>query len=126
MSYCNVLATDSTREALLEGFKKRHVYGATDHILAELRSGDWIMGDSFTTRTPPSLRVKPAGTAPFAKVHVIRNNQHVFTTSPGKVAVEFSWRDGALLKGQTAYYYVRGEQQDGEIVWVSPMWIKYE
>ena len=22
-------------------------------------------------------------------------------------------------------YYVRGEQSDGEVVWVSPMWITY-
>ena len=126
MSYCNVLATDSTREAVLDAFKKRHVYGATDHILADFRSGDWIMGDSFTTTAPPSLTVKLAGTAPFAKVYVIRNSQYVYTTSPGKPVVEFTYRDTAPLKGQTAYYYVRGDQEDGEMVWASPMWIKYE
>ena len=40
MSYCNVLAEDATREALLEAFQKRHVYGATDNILADFRCGD--------------------------------------------------------------------------------------
>ena len=29
------------------------------------------------------------------------------------------------VKGKTSYYYVRGEQEDGEIVWASPMWITY-
>jgi hypothetical protein len=24
-----------------------------------------------------------------------------------------------------SYYYVRGEQDNGEIVWASPMWITY-
>ena len=28
--------------------------------------------------------------------------------------------------GKTAYYYVRGEQEDGELVWASPMWITYQ
>ncbi len=126
MSYCNVLATDSTREALLAAFKKRHVYGATDHIFAEFRCGDWIMGDSFSTSTAPALAVKLVGTARFAKVHVIRNSQYVYTTSPGTQSVEFTWRDADPLKGKTAYYYVRGEQEDGEMVWVSPMWIRYE
>src|SRR5207247_2655406 len=28
MSYCNLLAKDATREAALDAFKKRHVYGA--------------------------------------------------------------------------------------------------
>jgi len=39
--------------------------------------------------------------------------------------VEFTWRDEKPEAGKTSYYYVRGEQQDGEIVWVSPMWITY-
>ena len=47
MSYSNVLATEVTREAVLDAFKKRHVYGATDNILAEFRSGGHIMGDAF-------------------------------------------------------------------------------
>ena len=36
LSYCNIYATAVTREAVLDGFKKRHVYGATDNILADV------------------------------------------------------------------------------------------
>ena len=54
MSYCNILARDLTRESLLDAFHKRHVYGATDDILADFRSGNHIMGDAFTTQTPLS------------------------------------------------------------------------
>ena len=68
MSYCNLLAKDATREAALDAFKKRYVYGATDHLLAEFTSGAHIMGDAFTSSTAPSFRVKLTGTAPFAKV----------------------------------------------------------
>jgi hypothetical protein len=64
MSYCNILARNNSREALLEAFLKRHVYGATDDILADFRCGDYIMGDAFSTATTPELRVKLAGTAP--------------------------------------------------------------
>ena len=39
--------------------------------------------------------------------------------------VDFVWRDTAAVKGSSSYYYVRGEQTDGELVWVSPMWITY-
>jgi len=35
MSYSNLLSKDATREAMIEAFQKRHLYGATDHILAE-------------------------------------------------------------------------------------------
>ncbi len=125
MSYCNVIVTAPTREAVLEAFQKRHVYGATDDILADVRSGSHMMGDQFDTAEPPSLRVKLVGTAPFAKVHIIKDNRYVYTATPNTAEVDFTWRDAAPEAGKTSYYYVRGEQQDGEVVWVSPMWITY-
>ena len=63
------------------------------------------------------------GTGPFAKVHVIKDNKYVYTAEPKPQSVEFTWRDTAAEWGKTSYYYVRGEQEDGEIVWVSPMWV---
>lgn len=123
MSYCNILVTEASREGLLDALKKRHLYGATDHILAEFRSGNHIMGDSFEVSGSPQFSVKLTGTAEFAKVHVIRNNRFVHTVEPGAREVSFTWRDTAPERGKTSYYYVRGEQKDGEIVWVSPMWV---
>jgi hypothetical protein len=125
MSYCNLYVTAPTREALLEAFQKRHIYGATDDILADVRSGNQMMGDAFETTALPQIKVKLIGTAPFAKVHIIRNNQYVYTIEPKTRTVEFTWRDEKPEAGRTSYYYVRGEQQDGEIVWASPMWITY-
>jgi hypothetical protein len=125
MSYCNILSASLTREGLLDGLRKRHVYGATDNILAEFRSGKYIMGDSFTTAAPPEFQIKLTGTAPFAKVHIVRNNQYVYTAQPNQRTVHLTWRDASPVAGKTSYYYVRGEQADGEVVWVSPMWIDY-
>jgi hypothetical protein len=126
MSYCNIFVSEDTREAVLQGLKKRHVYGSTDNILADVRSGAHMMGDVFATGTPPELQVKLIGTSPFAKVHIIKDNQYVYSAEPKKASVEFTWRDTATQSGKTSYYYVRGEQENGEIVWVSPMWIKYQ
>jgi len=125
MSYCNILTESPTREGLIDAFHKRHVYGATDNILADFRSGAHIMGDEFSTSTKPEFKVKLTGTAPFAKVHIIRDNKYVYSTQPNTATVDFTWRDAAPTPGKTSYYYVRGEQADGEIVWVSPMWITY-
>lgn len=63
--------------------------------------------------------------APFAKVQIVKDNQYVYTAEPGKAEVQFSWQDNAPTPGKTGYYYVRGEQQNGALVWVSPMWIRY-
>ncbi len=125
MSYSVVLVTSDTREAILDGLRKRHVYAATDNILADVGSGSHLMGDAFSTNQAPELRVKLSGTAPFAKVVIVKDNKYVYTTQPGARDVNFRWRDNAPDPGKTSYYYVRGEQQDGEVVWASPFWITY-
>jgi hypothetical protein len=124
LSYCNILSKDYTRESVLEAVKARHVYGATDNILADFRSGNHMMGDAFKVTSAPELRVKLQGTANFKRVYLVKNNKYVYTIDPGKASVEFTWRDNEATKG-TSYYYVRGEQEDGNIVWVSPMWITF-
>jgi hypothetical protein len=127
MSFANVLTTATNREALMDAFRKRHVYAATDNILAEFRCGDHIMGDAFTTSQAPSFQVKLTGTGPFAKVVIVKDNQYVYSQEPKTATVSFTWRDTAAKQGAKAsYYYVRGEQENGEIVWVSPMWVTYQ
>jgi hypothetical protein len=125
MSYCNIVAPVLTREALIEAFHKRHVYGSTDNILADFRSGAHMMGDAFSTPTPPDFKIKLRGTTTFAKVVIVKDNQYVYSTTPNKSQVEFTWRDATPAKGKSSYYYVRAEQSDGELAWVSPMWITY-
>jgi hypothetical protein len=83
------------------------------------------MGDVFSTAVQPELHVKLVGTKPFAKVLVIKDGKYVYTAEPKTASVAFNWKDTAATAGKTSYYYVRGEQEDGEIVWASPMWITY-
>jgi hypothetical protein len=136
ISFCILWASSPTREAMLEAFQKRHVYGATDNIIADVRciadGKEYFMGDEFSASAPPTFRVKLIGTAPFAKVSIVRDNEYVYVTEPKKQEVEFEWVDQNPTPGKTSYYYVRGDQvesapgkKDGELVWVSPMWITY-
>lgn len=126
ISYCNVWAEDLTNEAILAAMKARHVYGSTDNIIAEVRCGQHFLGDEFTTDQKPRLAVHLVGTGPFAKVSIIKNSNYVHTAQPNKAEVRLEWTDFEPVAGKTSYYYVRGEQTDGELVWVSPMWIKYQ
>ena len=126
ISYCNVWVEERTREAILEAMKARRVYGATDNIIADVRCGDRFMGEEFTLDTKPTLSVHLIGTQPFAKVHVVKDGNYMHSAEPNEQEVEFEWTDFAPTAGATSYYYVRGEQQDGELVWVSPMWITYK
>jgi outer membrane lipoprotein-sorting protein len=91
--------------------------------VADVRSGDHIMGDEFSTDGPPSLSVKLIGSAPFAKVTIVKDGREVYMVEPKTKGVDFTWRDDAAQPGKRSYYYVRGEQSDGQLVWASPMWI---
>jgi hypothetical protein len=125
ISYCNLWVTTPTREGVMEAFHKRRIYGSTDNILADVQCGGHFMGEEFSTSEAPAISVKLWGTADFAKVHIIKDGEYVYSVSPKARNIDFVWKDAAAEKGKTSYYYVRGEQADGEIVWVSPMWITY-
>lgn len=124
-SYSNVLATGDTREEILDALRKRHVYASTDNIIADIRSGSHIIGDAFSTSEPPELQVKLSGTAPFSRVVIVKDDKYVYSSQPGTKDVEFRWRDNTFTAGKTSYYYVRGDQENGDLVWASPFWITY-
>ena len=129
ISYAMVFAEDTSREALLRAMRARHTYGATDNIVADFRctagGKDYMLGDAFTTAQPPTLRLKLAGTAPFAKVTLVKDDEEIHVITPNQAEVELTWTDPKPTAGKTSYYYFRGEQANGELVWVSPMWITY-
>ncbi len=135
ISYALVYAENNSRAAMLAAMKQRHTYAATDNIIAEYTcttgGKKYMLGDAFTSQEPPTVNVRLVGTAPFAKVTLIKDDvEHVLFESdkaePNKAEVEFTWTDKAPTAGKESYYYVRGEQTDGELVWASPMWITYK
>jgi hypothetical protein len=132
ISYAMVLAEDHSREAIVKAMKQRHTYGATDNIVADFRctagGKEHLMGDDFTTSEAPKLTCKLIGTAPFAKVTIVKDDVEVEVQTPNTDKVELTWTDPNPTPGKTSYYYIRGEQSDAEkqLVWVSPMWIKFE
>jgi len=123
MSYCNLWVTEPTRKGVLDAFKKRRLYGATDNILADVRCGGHFMGEEFAVKGAPLIEVRLEGTAEFRRVHIIKDGKYAYSGEPRSYKVYFGWRDQAARAGTTSYYYVRGEQTNGELVWVSPMWI---
>ncbi|MDR3637299.1 MAG: hypothetical protein P4L84_26080 [Isosphaeraceae bacterium] len=123
ISYAVVLTDDVSRQGIIDAFKQRHCYAATDNIVLDVRSGNHLMGDTFEVRGKPSLTIAALGTAPIRKVHVIRDNQYVLTTEPNEPNVKLSYTDDDAKPGESHYYYVRIEQADRNLAWASPLWV---
>ena len=116
--------------AILDAFKKRHCYGATDNIILDVRMGDAIMGDEVqfkraiaARRDEPKLSVRVIGTAPLARVDVIKDFGFVYSTESKDATVQFDWTDPDPRPG-LSWYYVRVVQSDGQVAWGSPIWVQ--
>lgn len=129
LSYSCILATAPTREALLEGIRKRRAYGATDNILLDFRlrdgAAEHLMGEDAAVRSRPKLRIRIEGTGPLQEVAIVRSNRIVFAGKPNGSSYRLDYTDAEAQPGAAHYYYVRVLQQDGQTAWSSPIWTRW-
>ncbi len=124
ISYAAVYAEERTREGIFRALQQRHAYAATDSIVLDVRVGEAIMGDATTTRDKPVVRVAVRGTGPIHNIQIIKDNAYVYSVNPGQRVAAFSFRDADAIPGES-YYYVRVQQEDGQMAWASPIWVEY-
>ncbi len=125
ISYAAVYAEERTREGIFRALQQRHAYAATDNIVLDVRVGEAIMGDITVTRDKPVVRVAVRGTGPIHNIQIIKDNAYVYSANPGQRVAAFSFRDADAVPGES-YYYVRVQQEDGQMAWASPIWVEYQ
>jgi hypothetical protein len=118
-----VLTDDISRQGIIDAFKRRHSYAATDNIIMEFRSGKQIMGDIFDSDAAPKFDIHVQGTAPISKLSIVKSGKYVHVAKPMEREVKLSWTDDEPEAGKSHYYYARIEQTDGNLAWASPMWV---
>ncbi len=128
ISYSSILAEGDSREAILDAMRKRHSYGATDNIILDFRvqagGREYVQGDEASAGGRYTLVINAIGTGPIRRVDVIRNEHYVYAVTPtGRSAVKFTYADPAPAPGENRYY-VRVQQEDGNLAWSSPVWVK--
>jgi hypothetical protein len=120
-----VWAEELTRESIFESIFNRRTYGTTGaRIILKTELSSRPMGTVFPLRpnAPVTYKVNATGTAPIAKVEIVRNGETVHEVAPNEDRVEFTFEDTDPPTNQ-AYYYVRLTQQDGHIAWASPHYL---
>ena len=127
ISYACLITESFTREGLLDAIRKRHSYAATDNIILDVRAKagavSYMMGDSFNSETAPQISVHAIGTMAIKQVDIVKNQTFVYTSHPGTKETRFDFADQDYAAGQN-YYYVRVMQDDGQLAWSSPIWVK--
>jgi hypothetical protein len=127
ISYACTLASDFTREGLLDAMRLRHSYGATDNIILDYRlqtqGREYLQGDIVPVPGDFRLWVKAIGTAPIRQIDVIKNNTFVHNMQPLEKEVTFTYVDNQPSAGES-YYYIRVIQANDQMAWSSPIWIR--
>ena len=96
ISYANLIVPDrvTTREDLLEAFRKRRTYASTDNIAVDFHADGKHQGSVLGSSQSPVFTVKVRGTEPIRTVEVVKNNRSVYIyRGDGSSDVEFEYRD---------------------------------
>ncbi len=134
-----VYAGANNRKSLWKGLWDRQCFGTTGaRMIVEFDLNGHPMGSvlpaSEQLASARKLKVTVHGTAKIKTIEVVRNNQDVHTVSPNTLDAQFEWTDTEPLKEinltptahspeSFTFYYARITQEDGEMAWVSPVWI---
>ena len=118
-----IYARANTREAVFEALYNRRCYAATDRLLLDFRlNGHW-MGEEIKLEGPRPIAARVVGTAPFMEVAILKNNQVIYQTGTGEMAVQVAITDQTDLRAGD-FYYVRVVQNNGDLAWSSPIWVE--
>jgi len=121
VSYAAMFVESIDRQSILDAVRARRAYAATDNIVVDFRVGSSFAGAAGAAQAPVHARV--LGTGPIARVVLVRNNRVIYTHPGSGAEVRFDYTDADPGSGER-YYYVRVEQQDGQLAWSSPVWVK--
>ena len=117
-----VYAEENSRDAVFDALLARRCYAATDRIYLDFQVNSQPMGTELHLREPRVIMARAAGTAPFAHVEIIKNNDVLYGTAQGALETEFEYVDKTEVRPND-YYYLRITQEDGNMGWSSPVWV---
>jgi len=123
MSFAAVYAKGVDRQSIFDALMARRTYAATDRILVDFSINDHLMGEEIRVAGKPELKVMAEGTVPIIQIDVIKSGKFVYTVKPGTALARFTFKDESY-QGEDTFYYVRVIQQDKNMAWASPIWVK--
>jgi hypothetical protein len=126
-----IWADTLTKEAILDGLRERRVYATevkpvTDRIrLTEFSIGPLSMGATgVLTDSQVEMRVSVQAESAFRQLYLYRNGELYDSAFDGSQSVINPTWNRKVPVG-SSYYFVKGEQSDGDHFWTAPIWLSY-
>jgi hypothetical protein len=121
-----VWATALTRQAIWDALYNRRCYGTTGaRIILRFALNGRPMGEELRlpARTERVIEAEVIGTAPVARLEVVKNNRDVHRVTGQAREIRLRWTDPAGPEQEADFYYLRVTQADDEMAWSSPIWV---
>ncbi len=117
------LMPDLDRAHLLQAIRDRRTYATTGaRILLEFSLGGLAMGEEGQA-TEVECRATVHAEAPIRALEIVRDGEVAWTQLGGGLDATLAWRDAGPLTGEH-YYYLHVVQEDGQMAWSSPIWVR--
>ena len=111
-----VYARGLTRVDVFEALKSRRCYGTTgERMLLRVYADGHMMGEEYTTETPPKISVKVIGTTELETVEVFRGLQKVYEYPPPASSAKPSGRIKITWGGASRRSPYAGVMWDGDV-----------
>ena len=120
-----VFAESHTRDGIFDALRARRVYASSgDRILLQFTVNGAVMGSEIAADAPPVLHASVIGTGPLDFVEIRKNSIPVLRREGLTNDQEtIEWTDEKFATDESAYYYFRVMQRDGEEAISSPVWV---
>ena len=120
-----VYTEELSREGVFEALQQRRCYATTnERILVEFEANQHEMGEAFQIQEGESLTLsfKLYGTSDIDEVIVVSDGK--FVQSQKGTGSIFSGTFETEPEVGTHYYYVKMRQKNGEMLWISPVFVE--
>ena len=109
---------------LIQSLNQRKCYATTgERMWLKIKIDSALMGQNIKVHKSPVIIVTVCGTSKLESVELLKNGNVVAIRVPSNDRIKFAFEDTDLKKGDTAYFYARATQFDGERGWTSPIWV---
>ena len=111
---------------LIQSLNQRKCYATTgERMWLKIKIDSALMGQTIEVNKSPIIIVTVCGTNKLESVELLKDGNVVAIRVPTNDRVKFAFEDIDLKKGDTAYFYARATQFDGERGWSSPIWVTF-
>ena len=120
-----VYARELTRDAIIDAIQARRCYATTnERILAWFSVNGCMMGSDIVLERDDRVKIDVSilATNDIENVHIIKNGKIIFSKRGSGRICEFRYEENVDQKGHN-YYYVKMKQKDGQMVWLSPVFV---